>query len=153
LGVGRIDDDKERWTLFERVKSRVELALPAFLMRPFLEMRYRRFLARTSGADPKWAGLPHAPKVRAKLFMAFVYCRPRRYDGPVTILSSRSPKMTRAHHAGVDLQQLLPQVRIVPVINSHRQITGAEAARAMQDVFDAALKTEAKVEEKALKRA
>jgi hypothetical protein len=45
------------------------------------------------------------------------------------------------------LQQLLPQVRIEPVINSHRHIIGGEAARAMQDVFDAALKTESTVAE------
>jgi thioesterase domain-containing protein len=153
LGVGRIYDDEIQWTLFQRVKSRVELALPAVLVRPFLEMRYRRFITRTSSADPKWAGLPHAAKARAKLFMAFVYCRARRYDGPVTVLSSRSPKITRAYHAGVNLQKLLPQVRIVPVVNSHRLITGGDAARAMLDVFDAALKTDATVEETALTRA
>jgi thioesterase domain-containing protein len=150
LGVGRIDDDSDRWSLFQRIKSRVELALPGAVMRPFLESRYRRFLARTSAADPKWAGLPHASRARAKLFMAFVYWRPRRYEGPVTILASRSPKKTRAYHAGVNLQKLLPQVRIVPIITSHRQITGAEAGRAMQEVFDAALATESKAGAQAL---
>jgi thioesterase domain-containing protein len=152
LGVGRLED-RDRWTLFERVKSRLEMAFPAFLMRPFLEARYRRFLVRTSVGDPKWAGLPHAARARAKLFMAFVYCRPRRYEGPVTILSSRSPKKTRAFHVGVNLQKLLPQVRIVPVVNSHRLITGGEAARAMQDVFDVALKIESKAGEQATARA
>jgi thioesterase domain-containing protein len=151
LGVGRIDDDKSRWTLFQRVRSRVELAFPAFLMRPFLEMRYSRFLARTSAADPKWIGFPRsAAKARAKLFMAFVYCRPRRYDGPVTILSSTGRR--RAFRAGFNLHNLLPQVRTVPITKSHH-VTGPDAARAMQEVFDAALETEGKVEEKVLNRA
>jgi thioesterase domain-containing protein len=151
LGIGRIYDDEIRWTLFQRVKSRLELAFPAFLMRPFLEMRYRRFITRTSAADPKWAGFPQAAKARAKLFMSFVYCRPRRYDGPVTILSSTA--RPRAFRAGFNLENLLPQVRVEPVTKIHRDIIGAEAARAMQDVFDAALKTESKVEENALNRA
>jgi thioesterase domain-containing protein len=151
LGVGRIDDDKNRWTLLQRAKARLELAFPAFLMRPVLVMRYRRFLARTSAADPKWAGLPHSAEARAKLFMAFVYCRPRRYDGRVTILSSTA--RPRAFRAGFNLQDLLPQVRIEPVTKIHRDIIGPEAARAMQEVFDAALRSESKVEEKALNRA
>jgi thioesterase domain-containing protein len=150
LGVGRIED-RNRWTLFERVKSRVELALPAFLARPFLEVRYRRFLARTSAADPKWSKFPLSAKARARLFMAFVYYRPRRYDGPVTILASRADR--RAYHAGFDLHKLLPQVRIEPVTTIHRHITGAEAARAMQAVFDASLKAETKIEQPMLNRA
>jgi thioesterase domain-containing protein len=150
LGVGRIED-RERWTVFERVKSRLELALPAFLMRPFLEVRYRRFLTRTIGADPKWSKLPHSAKARAKLFMAFVYYRPRRHEGPVTILSST--KRARAFRAGFKLRNLLPHVRIEPVTKVHRDIIGAESARAMQQVFDAALKTESSVEAQAQIRA
>ncbi|MGE3528540.1 MAG: alpha/beta fold hydrolase [Methyloceanibacter sp.] len=150
LGIGRIED-RDRWTLFERVKSRVEMALPAFLARPFLEVRYRRFLARTSAADPKWSKFPLSPKARAKLFMAFVYYRPQRYDGPVTVLSSTA--RPRAYNAGFNLQNLLPQVRVEPVTKIHRHITGAEAARAMQAVFDAALEAEGKAEAKALSRA
>jgi thioesterase domain-containing protein len=150
LGIGRIED-RERWTLFERAKSRMELAFPAFLMRPFLETRYRRFLARQSVTDPKWSRFPHSAKARAKLFMAFVYCRPRRYDGPVTILSSTT--RPRAFRAGFGLRNLLPQVRIEPVTKVHRDIIGAEAARAMQQVFDAALKTESQVAEPVPKRA
>ena len=145
LGIGRIED-RDRWTLFERAKSRLELALPAFLMRPLLEFRYRRFLARTSAEDPKWSRFPHATKARAKLFMGFVYCRPRRYDGPVTILSSM--RRPRAFRAGANLQNLLPQLRIKPVTKAHRDITGPDAARAMQEVFDAALKTQSKREER-----
>jgi pimeloyl-ACP methyl ester carboxylesterase len=151
LGVGRIEDDKDAWTLFQRVKSRLQMAFPAFLMRPFLEMRYSRFLARTSAADPKWAAYPRsAAKARAKLFMAFVYCRPRRYEGPVTILSSMTRR--RAYRAGFNLHQLLPQMRMVPFSKTHH-VTGADAARAMQKVFDAALAAEGKVEEKVLSRA
>jgi hypothetical protein len=83
--------------------------------------------------------------------MAFVYCRPRRYDGPVTILSSTT--RPRAFRAGFGLRNLLPQVRIEPVTKVHRDIIGAEAARAMQQVFDAALKTESQVAEPVPKRA
>ena len=150
LGVGRLED-RDRWTLFERVKSRVEMALPAVLMRPLLEARYRRFLARTSAADPKWSKFPLSPKARAKLFMAFVYYRPQRYDGPVTILSSTA--RPRAYNAGFNLQTLLPQVRIEPVTKIHRHIIGAEAARAMQQVFDAALNADGDAEEKVLNHA
>jgi hypothetical protein len=77
--------------------------------------------------------------------MAFVYSRPRRYDGPVTILSSTL--RPRAFRAGFNLKDLLPQVRIEPVTKAHRDITGPESARAMQNVFDAALKTSREIDD------
>jgi thioesterase domain-containing protein len=139
LGIGRLDDRSYR-TFVERAKGKLEMSLPAFLMRPYLEFRYRRFLSRRIATDSKWARFPLSASARAKLLIAFLYYKPHRYDGPVTILSSR--RRTRALRAGFNLQALLPRVRIESATKVHHDIIGPDAAHAMQELFDAALRTQ-----------
>ena len=138
LGVGLMLSSGQR-ARQDWVKAVLRRLLPMRVLCRYHDLKYRMILLRKRRAGSlRYADFGFSIKAQAKLYVAFLRYQARPYPGPVTILSSSGS--SRASRGGARLGDLLPQMRIRLVAETHRGIGGsATAARTMQSVFDGAL--------------
>ena len=118
--------------LTHRVKRGFQSLLPRALQLRYYDLKWSKRLAAN------YPGLRLSPQAQAKLMAAFRDYRLKPYPGPVTILAS-SRRVGRVRD-GLHTAHILPNRIVRVVVDTHREVTSEpEAARAMQEAFDAAL--------------
>jgi acyl carrier protein/alpha-beta hydrolase superfamily lysophospholipase len=118
--------------LVHRFKRGFQSLLPRAWRLRYYDLKWSKRLAGN------YPGLRLSPQAQAKLMAAFRNHRPKPYTGSVTILAS-SRRVARVRD-GLHTAHIMPNRTIRVVVDTHREVTSEpEAARAMQEAFDAAL--------------
>lgn len=98
------------------------------------EMLFReKLLKKEKRGRSKMPRVPQSIDARARLQVAMLRYKPRKFDGPVEILASPERDLDNPW------ADLLPRRRARRVFMKHSEISSGKAASLMQEIFDAAL--------------